>query len=150
MRFSLHIPTTALGVMMVMTASVGFTIMPVSMAEADVISERKANFKSNGMAMRQIGRLIGAGDFETIAEKAQSIADWAAVMPDYFPEGSNSAGTNPAIWQEFDKFSALAKANQEAALMVVEAAEAGDASAIGAGMQALGATCKSCHRSYKY
>ena len=149
MRISSHFSTSALALLM-MGASLSFTLMPVSQAEADVVAERKANFKGNVMAMRQIGRLLGAGDFETISENAQSIADWAAVMPDYFPEGSQSAGTNPAIWQEFENFSALAKANQQAALRVVEAAEAGDANAIGGAMQELGTTCKSCHRSYKY
>ena len=67
----------------VLTATIlGTACLPAS---AGVIEDRKANFKANNASMRAIGGALGAGDFATITAEAKKIADWAAVMPDYFP-----------------------------------------------------------------
>ena len=55
-------------------------------AQADVIAERKANFKANAAAMKAMRAALGAGDFEKVVTQATTIADWARVMPDYFPK----------------------------------------------------------------
>ena len=129
-------------------ALLGIACLPAS---AGVIEDRKANFKANNASMRTIGGALGAGDFATIAAEAQKIADWAAVMPDYFPEGSGTGDTSarPAIWENFEGFTAAAKANHDAALTLLAAAEAGDVNAAKAALGEVGGTCKACHQQYK-
>ena len=83
--------------------------MAASMAAtADVIEERKANFKASNASMRAMGAALGSKDFAVITAEAQKIADWATVMPDYFPEGSGSGNTSAkaTIWEDFAAFKA--------------------------------------------
>jgi cytochrome c556 len=133
----------------VLTAALlGMACLPAS---AGVIEDRKANFKANNASMRTIGGALGAGDFATIAAEAQKIADWAAVMPDYFPEGSGTGDTSarPAIWENFEGFTAAAKANHDATLILLAAAEAGDVNAAKSALGEVGGTCKACHQQFK-
>ena len=133
----------------VLTAALlGMACLPAS---AGVIEDRKANFKANNASMRTIGGALGAGDFATIAAEAQKIADWAAVMPDYFPEGSGTGDTSarPAIWENFEGFTAAAKANHDAALILLAVAEAGDVNAAKSALGEVGGTCKACHQQFK-
>jgi cytochrome c556 len=133
----------------VLTAALlGMACLPAS---AGVIEDRKANFKANNASMRTIGGALGAGDFATIAAEAQKIADWATVMPDYFPEGSGTGDTSarPAIWENFEGFTAAAKANHDAALILLAAAEAGDVNAAKSALGEVGGTCKACHQQFK-
>ena len=133
----------------VLTAALlGMACLPAS---AGVIEDRKANFKANNASMRTIGGALGAGDFATIAAEAQKIADWAAVMPDYFPEGSGTGDTSAraAIWENFEGFTAAAKANHDAALILLAAAEAGDVNAAKRALGEVGGTWKACHQQFK-
>jgi cytochrome c556 len=133
----------------VLTAALlGMACLPAS---AGVIEDRKVNFKANNASMRTIGGALGAGDFATIAAEAQKIADWAAVMPDYFPEGSGTGDTSarPAIWENFEGFTAAAKANHDATLILLAAAEAGDVNAAKSALGEVGGTCKACHQQFK-
>ena len=133
----------------VLTAALlGMACLPAS---ADVIEDRKANFKANNASMRTIGGALGAGDFATIAAEAQKIADWAAVMPDYFPEGSGTGDTSAraAIWENFEGFTVAAKANHDAALTLLAAAKAGDVNAAKGALGEVGGTCKACHQQFK-
>ncbi len=131
-----------------LTTSVLATCL-VSATHAVVIEERKAKFKENVAILRAIQTQIGKGDFEAIAAGGRNIADWAIKMPDFFPEGSESAGALDAIWIDFDDFQSKAVANKEAALQLEQAARTKDAGQIMAAVQKLSGTCKSCHRSFK-
>ena len=120
-------------------------------AQADVIAERKANFKANVAAMKAINAALGGGDFDTVITQATTIADWARVMPDYFPENSDSGGTKARadIWMDFDGFKSRASANEQAALTLISTAKTGDVSATIGALKTLGGTCKSCHDNFK-
>ena len=131
-----------------LTTSVLATCL-ASATQADVVEERKAKFKENVAILRAIQTQIGEGDFEAIAAGGRNIADWAIKMPDFFPEGSESAGALDAIWIDFDDFQSKAVANKEAALQLEQAAGTKDAGQIMAAVQKLSGTCKSCHRSFK-
>ena len=133
----------------VLTAALlGMACLPAS---AGVIEDRKANFKANNASMRTIGGALGASDFATIAAEVQKIADWAAVMPNYFPEGSGTGDTSAraAIWENFEGFTVAAKANHDAALTLLAAAEAGDVNAAKSALGEVGGTCKACHQKFK-
>ena len=119
--------------------------------QADVIAERKANFKANAAAMKAINSVLGGGKFDTVITQTTSIEDWARVMPDYFPENSDSGNTKARadIWMDFDGFKSLASANEQAALTLIGTAKTGDVSATIGALKALGGTCKSCHDNFK-
>ena len=120
-------------------------------AQADVIAERKANFKANAAAMKAINAALGGRDFDTVITQATTIADWARVMPDYFPENSDGGDTKARadIWMDFDGFKSRASANEQAALKLISTAKTGDLSATIGALKALGGTCKSCHDNFK-
>ena len=120
-------------------------------ANANIIADRKAGFKSNADSMKAIAAAIGSGDYQTVISRAEGIAGWASKIPSYFPEGSDSGDTKARaeIWFEFDAFKAKAKANETAAQTLVAAAKSGDQGALMAGLKNLGASCKSCHSSFK-
>ena len=82
-------------------------------SQADVIAERKANFKANAAAMKAINAALGGGDFDIVITQATTIADWARVMPDYFSENSDNGDTKARaeIKMDFDEFKSRASAN---------------------------------------
>ena len=125
----------------------GFSIS----ANADVVSQRKAGFKTNAASMKAIASAIGVGDYQTVINEAKTISSWAHKIPGYFPEGSRFGNTKARaeIWANFDDFTALSKANETAANKLVTAAKSGDPGAMMASLKNLGSSCKACHRSYK-
>lgn len=131
-----------------LTASILATCL-TSVSQADVIEDRKAKFKENVAILRAIQTQISKGNFKAIAAGGRNIAVWATKMPDFFPEGSESAGALDAIWLDFDDFRSKAAANKQAALRLEKAARAEDAGQIMASVQKLSRTCKSCHKSFK-
>ena len=128
-----------------------FIVLASFGAHADVIADRKANFKANADAMKAINAALGAGDFNAAVKNATTIANWAQSMTDYFPEGSDSGDTKARaeIWMDFDNFKNRAKDNENAAQALITAAQAGDLNAAISGLKALGGTCKACHTSFK-
>jgi cytochrome c556 len=120
-------------------------------ANADIIADRKARFKSNADSMKAIAAAIGSGDYQTVISRAEGIASWASKIPSYFPEGSDSGDTKARaeIWFEFDAFKAKAKTNETAAQTLITTAKSGDQGAMMAGLKNLGASCKSCHSDFK-
>ena len=120
-------------------------------AQADVIAERKANFKANAAAMKAIRAALGAGDFETVVTQATTIAKWAKVMPNYFPANSDVGDTKarPDIWMDFDAFKRSASKNEKAALELISIANKGEISSTIDAVKQLGSSCKSCHNNFK-
>ena len=125
----------------------GFSIS----VNADVVSQRKAGFKTNAASMKAIASAIGGGDYQTVINQAKTISSWAHKIPGYFPEGSRFGDTKARaeIWANFDDFTALSKANETAANKLVTAAKSGNPGAMMARLKDLGSSCKACHRSYK-
>ena len=121
------------------------------LAQADVISERKAGFKGNVAAMKKIQAAIGSGDLAAVREGALAIADWSSRMTDYFPEGSDTGDTKARaeIWFDFEDFTARAGNAEKAALTLASFAEAGQQDQLMDGLKTLSGTCKACHSSYK-
>jgi len=119
-------------------------------ASAGVVEDRKANFKANNASMKAIAAALSSGDFATITAEATRIAAWAEVMPDYFPEGSGTGtSAKPAIWTDFAGFKDAAEANYNAAQELITVAAKQDADAAREALQAIGASCKSCHQKFK-
>ena len=120
-------------------------------ASADVIADRQARFKANNASMRAIGAALGAGDVQTIKAEASKIAEWAKVMPDYFPKGSSGgkASVKDDLWDNFDLFRTQADENYKAALALIDAADSGDMDKAKGALIQIGGTCKACHQNFK-
>ena len=120
-------------------------------ADASIIDKRVHRFKQSGAAIQSVFKEhLGADDFAAIVEAATLMADWADVMPDYFPAGSESRGASDEIWADFDDFKSKAADNAKAARDLRQLASAGtDKGAIVGAARKLGGTCKECHQSYR-
>ena len=120
-------------------------------ADASIVDKRVHRFKQSGAAIQSVFKEhLGNDDFAAIAEAGTLIADWADVMPDYFPAGSISPGARDDIWDDFEDFKSKAADNAKAARALQKLALAGsDKAAIAASAKKMGGTCKACHQSYR-
>ena len=118
--------------------------------ESPIVEQRVKRFKQSGGDIQAIFKKhLGAGNFATIQDAAVSMAAWGDDMPDAFPAGSNSIGADKAIWKNFSDFEAKAQVFGDAARALKAAAASGDAGATKKAAQMVGASCKSCHESYR-
>ena len=116
-----------------------------------IVKERMDRFSNAKDQLKQIKKALSADDFATVLNTASSLREWASVMPDYFPEGSGMAPSeaSPRIWEEFESFKVAAKNHEEAAIMLMEAADANDKDTSISAFKALAGTCSSCHRQFR-
>jgi cytochrome c556 len=75
----------------------------------------------------------------------------AQALANAFPAGSTGEGSRalPAIWDDRDDFMDRVTEIQTATAQLVTASRSGDADAIGQALQAVQATCGSCHNTYR-
>ena len=57
--------------------AIGLSTPLATMAQADIIQERKANFKQSAGALRAMRTQMSQGDYAAIAKSADAIAAWA-------------------------------------------------------------------------
>ena len=116
-----------------------------------VVKERMDSFKKSQQDIKALYASIRGGNLDEIKTYSMSLAEWAAVMPEYFPEGSGGGVSDASakIWEDFDGFKEAAKKFELAALSVVVAANLADKDAIMAAASTVGDSCKSCHRKFK-
>ena len=118
--------------------------------ESPIVEQRVKRFKQSGGDIQAIFKKhLGAGNFATIQDAAVRMAAWGDEMPDAFPAGSNSIGADPAIWKDFADFTEKSEAFAKAARALQAAAAAGNGGATKKAAQMVGASCKSCHESYR-
>lgn len=120
--------------------------VPPATAE-EALAARKALMREDGALLRSAGNLSGA---EAVAAM-QTLLDNYTHIPDLFPEGSivGDSEALPAIWENWEDFVAIVETGKQAATEGLAAAEAGDATAYAAAVQALGATCGACHQQFR-
>jgi cytochrome c556 len=119
-----------------------------ALSPEEAVAMRQELMKSNG-AVLQGGAMDKTGD-EAIAA-AQTLVDNFTQLPDLFPEGSAIEGSRalPAIWENWEDFTAIldtAKGGAEAALA---GAQAGDVDAYKAGLETVMGQCGACHEKYR-
>ncbi|MEO8605282.1 MAG: cytochrome c [bacterium] len=90
-------------------------------------------------------------DTEVIARAAGAIAMSAHRIPNLFPKGSTDPKSRalPAIWENWDKFTALAKQLEDQAFKLSQAAGAEDDENLKEKSTKLFATCKTCHEQFR-
>ena len=117
---------------------------------------RHDSFEQIGDAMKSIGdELKGEKpDVAKIQAAALTINSMAPKVETWFPAGSGpqdgiKTDAKQDIWTKPEEFKTAAAAFVAEAAKFNTTAQAGDLAAIGAGMQALGGTCKGCHDKFK-
>jgi cytochrome c556 len=119
------------------------------------IRERHELMEGQGEQAQNINEAfnMGAEGFDTavIQRAAQAIAMSSHRIPALFPKGSTDPNSRalPAIWENWDKFSALAKQLEEQANSLSNAAASEDDENLQEKSQKLFATCKSCHDQFR-
>ena len=86
---------------------------------------------------------------ETARSAAAGIATHAAAAPALFeaPEDDPKSEAKPAIWESFDKFTALSLEMEAIAVDLAETIATPDD--LGTALQRLGQNCKACHTDYR-
>lgn len=122
---------------------------------AGVIKYRQAVMSAQGGHMGALARIVrGEVDFaDDAAVHAHALNDLAGMILQAFPEGSlegEETEALPAIWEDWDGFTAATEAFQTATAALVSTIEdGGDAEAIGAAFGEVGGACRNCHESYR-
>lgn len=82
---------------------------------------------------------------------AESFERMALALANAFPANSvgPESGALPAIWEDRDTFMNQVTAIQTATVRLTEAAESGDAAAVGEALRAVQQTCRGCHQSFR-
>ena len=116
-----------------------------------IVKERKDLFKKSQQDIKALYASIRSDELGDIRTDAVALAQWGAVMPDYFPEGSGGGVSEASseIWKNFDGFKDAAKTFELAALSVVAAVDQGNKGAIISTAKSVGDSCKSCHRKFR-
>lgn len=134
-----------------LTISVTMSLWPASAHQGatGIVKERMDKFSEARQQMRQMSQNLT--DLEAIAETSEKMLSWAQEMNDAFPEGSDGAPSEaaPEIWTDREGFDLKIKAYYEAVLSLNEAALSGDQKSTVNAFKAVGASCKSCHQSYR-
>ena len=143
---SLNMPALA-GLCLAATVAV-----PLAFAQASVLDERKAGFRSLGQSMEAIQRIVeGRQPAAGAVAPARVIAEFAPRIKTLFPPGSDRGETRalPAIWSDRAGFDRVADAFVPAAAALLAAAESGDSARLASQLQATGQACGACHRPYR-
>ncbi|HYE52680.1 MAG TPA: cytochrome c [Azospirillaceae bacterium] len=119
------------------------------------VEARQDQMKRLRDAMKTTGAFVkdGTGSAADVKAAAATISEVAGKIPSLFPVGTGvgigDSEALPAVWENWDKFSAANKAMADAAPKLAAAADMGDKSAIGAAMKGVGASCSGCHDNFR-
>lgn len=113
----------------------------------EAVTMRQNLMREDGGVFRQAGNLTGP---EAVAAMT-TLRDNYSHIPALFPEDSivGDSEALPAIWENWEAFTAIVDAGVAAAESGIAAAEAGDATAYGEAIKAIGATCGQCHQQFR-
>lgn len=113
----------------------------------EAVAMRKALMREDGGILRSVGNLTGA---EAVAAMT-TLRDNYSHIPALFPEGSIVGDTEalPAIWENWEAFTAIVDTGVAAAEAGMAAAEAGDADAYSTAVRTLMGTCGQCHGQFR-
>jgi len=113
----------------------------------EAVAARKALMREDGGLLRQAGNLTGP---EAVAAMT-TLRDNYSHIPALFPEGSivGDSEALPAIWENWDAFTAIVDSGVAAAEAGITAAEAGDAAGYAAAIKTIGGTCGQCHQQFR-
>src|SRR5690606_16962418 len=113
----------------------------------EAVAMRQALMRTDGGIMRTVGNLGGA---DAVAAMT-TLRDNYSHIPTLFPEGSivGDGEALPAIWENWETFTAIVDSGVAAAEAGIVAAEAGDAAAYSTAVRTLMGTCGQCHQQFR-
>ncbi len=116
-----------------------------------IVKERMDNFKESKASMKSLKKAVRKNDFDTVAQEAMAINQWARKLTTYFPEGSNQHPSEALnlIWQEFDQFEVRAETQIKASEQLQKAGLGKDAASAAKAYSDLAKSCKACHDDYR-
>ena len=116
-----------------------------------IVKERMDNFKESKASMKSLKKAVRKNDFDTVAQEAKAINQWARKLTTYFPEGSNQHPSEALtlIWQEFDQFEIRAETQIKASEQLQKAGLRKDAAGAAKAYSDLAKSCKACHNDYR-
>lgn len=126
-----------------------------SVAFADAKGElnyRQGVMKAVGGQMSSMAAILrGRVHMDNLKLHASAMADLASIVPNVFPEGSGEGKTEalPAIWEKPAEFKEAIETFVSAVRGFSSAADSGDMSRLGSGIQKLGQACKGCHDNFR-
>ncbi len=106
----------------------------------------------NFSALSQMVRGQRDWDAAEFTRRAERVASLSKMLDEGFTPGSDKGADTealPAIWENFDDFSAKLADFEREADALATVARAGDVDAIKAQFAKTGGTCKACHDQYK-
>lgn len=135
--------------------------MPQTVSDTPFSSEREAviwrreELKDIESLVRQLRfDLINNQDFEAASPRLQELQERASaqrLLP-AFIAGTNGSGSEAraSIWEEWDQFAAGFSDLEDKVASLRAVAEQQNPRDTARALSALGASCKSCHRAYRY
>jgi cytochrome c556 len=125
--------------------------------DASVIDNRQSAMKTQGKDMTAIkAYLDDKADLASAQTAGADLVVLVGKIPDLFPKGTSLADypgksyAKPAVWTEWDKFSAQAKTASDKAAALDKALKVGDKAAITAAFGDMGKNgCGACHEPYR-
>ena len=163
-RFACAIAVTALSLGAVsspINADERWLSPPASADETPFIDQREAviwrqdAFKETETLVRQLRfDIVNQRDLSAAGPRIETLRQMASAdnMLPAFIEGSHGPGSDarPDIWEEWDRYrKGFDRLNGEIAALM-EAVKNEDLRAAAKGLSDVGASCKSCHRGYRY
>jgi cytochrome c556 len=133
-------------------AAIGVGAPVLAQDAARIIAERREGLRAVGAEMEQIAAIArSGGDPRPAAERVARIQAFFQGFLDRFPAGTDTGNTRalPAIWQNRAAFEQAYAALGPQLAALRSAAEAGNAAAFGAAVQATGGACGNCHRQFR-
>ncbi len=87
-----------------------------------------------------------------LAKHAKGMENSISEIHRLFLEGSNVGESRalPVIWEDQEKFTQAIANAEEASAAFTEAAQGGDAEAIGGAFRNLGGACRGCHDDFRF
>jgi cytochrome c556 len=138
---------TALAALLLLSSAT----MGLAYATDPTVRARQQAMDSNREQLKVLMPMLqGKADFDAAAAQAAfaAIATTAGNVPTLFKENAHDPETRakPAIWQNWDDFTAKANALKTAA---EAGADVDSLDALKAAMGPVGGACKACHTAYK-
>lgn len=129
---------------------------PPSITPTQLIRARQASYELSVMTFSQLKRAADTGSDVTKQQfAATGLAQWAAVLPTLFPEGTGPGQTSvethalAEVWSNRTGFLARANDYALATSRLADLAKAGDTSGFASQVAAVKKACDSCHADFK-
>jgi cytochrome c556 len=134
--------------------ALGFTLPAAQEDDKPLVEYRQKVMTGQRASMASIGDIVKYKlPYSThhIVIHARNISEYAKLIPDAFKKPITAGATDAKgeIWQNWDDFTAKAKALEEASAKLSSVAATSDMKATLPEVKAVGDACKACHDSYR-